>query len=1097
VTDVGGGSTPSALSRTVPLSVTQEQLWYFSQLAPENPIYNEVVSIRKTGELNREALRQAFNEVVRRHEAWRSTFRLVNEVPVQVVQPPPTFELPLIDLRDSPGKDVAQHAAQIAAELACEPYQLDTGPLVRPLLVRFAEDEHRLYVALHHLIFDGVSLNRVVVPELVALYDAFAGGKPPELAEPLAQYAEYVAWSHEWTKTPDFAQRLGYWRRHLEGTSELPLPLDHPRPRQQRFHGGMERIRVPRDLTARLGSLGSLHHATLFQVLASAFAILLHRLAAGHDDVVFGTVSDLRQGPGLESIVGYCLTPLVLRADLSGDPTFAELLGRIRAEVLDDIAHQVPFNRLVSDLQPRREPGANPIFQTMLVLEPSQESSPPGWSLHAEEVEAGNAVGNAKFDLLIELDLRPEGHMDGRVGYNGDLFERETAQRLAGNWLTLLEGISMSPDRRVSELPLLTEGEVRRQQVEWNRTDVDLPLEFCVHELVADQARRTPEAVAVTNGRAQLTYSELDDQAGRLAAYIRERGVGPDVTVGVCLERSVDLVVALLGVLKAGGAFVPLEPDQPRERLAHMIVDAEPRVILTTALAEGSLPPTTASVVRIDTERDAWMASASLTTTDCVPVNLAYVLFTSGSTGTPKGVMIEHRSLVNQLAWRVNSFRLSPEDRILQKTPLGFDVSLWEFFCPLIAGATLVLLDPGAHRDPARVAEAIRSHGITVVHFSPLMLDAFLGAAGDGAFDSVRMVLVGGETLPAALARRFFGCFDSGVELRNCYGPTETTVAATSWRCDPSGEEVVPIGRPVANTQTYVLDAGCRLVPQGVAGELCIGGVQVARGYMNRPELTAGVFVANPFRPGERMYRTGDVARHRADGSIEFLGRRDSQVKIRGNRVELGEIEAAMATHPALAAAVAMAWDDPESGDRRLVAYVVPATQPPPRLAELRDHAVRFLPDPMVPAAFVILDALPLTPNGKIDRRALPAPEAGRLAAEAAYVAPRTDAEATLAGIWAQLLRVERVGVDDNFFELGGDSILSIQIVARANQAGLRLTPAQLFEHQTVAMLAAVSGTSEVPAEEAAAKMDGESRGTPSDFPLAGLDQATLDRLLG
>jgi amino acid adenylation domain-containing protein len=1095
--DDRGSPTRSGVSRTVPLSVTQEQLWYFSQLAPDNPMYNEVVSIRKTGELNREALQQAFNEVVRRHEAWRSTFRVVNEQPVQVVQPPPVFELALIDLCDSPGGDAAQHAAKIAAELAREPYQLDTGPLLRPLLVRFAEDEHRLYLALHHLIFDGVSLNRVVVPELVALYDAFVCGKQPALAEPPAQYENYAAWSHEWTRTPDFAQRLAYWRRHLEGATELPLPLDHPRPRQQRFHGGMERIRIPPDITARLGSLGSLHHATLFQVLASAFAILLHRLAAGHTDVVFGTVSDLRQRPELESIVGYCVTPLVLRADLSGDPTFVDVLGRMRAELLEDIAHQVPFSRLVSDLQPRREPGANPIFQAMIVLEPSLESEPRGWSLHAEEVEVGNAIGNAKFDLLVELDLRPEGHLEGRVGYNRDLFDRETAQRLTGNWLTLLDGISESPDCRVSELPLLTERETRRQQVEWNRTDVDLPLELCVHELIAEQARRTPEAVAVTNGNAQLTYSELDEQAGRLAAYLRERGVGPDVRVGLCLERSFDLVVALLAVLKAGGAFVPLEPDQPRERLTHMIGDAEPRVILTTARVQGSLPPTTASVVRLDTERDAWMARASLTTTDCTPANLAYVLFTSGSTGTPKGVMIEHRSLVNQLAWGVNSFRLGPEDRILQKTPLGFDVSMWELFCPLIAGATMVQLDPGAHRDPTRVAEAIRSHGITVVYFSPSMLNAFLDVAGGGAFDSVRMVLVGGEALPAGLARRFFGCFDSGVELRNCYGPTETTVAATSWRCDPGGEEVVPIGRPVANTQTYVLDAGGRLVPQGVAGELCIGGVQVARGYVNRPDLTAGVFVANPFRPGERMYRTGDVARHRADGSIEFLGRRDSQVKIRGNRVELGEIEAAMATHPAIAAAVAMAWADPESGERRLVAYVLPATQPAPRLAELRDHAVRLLPDPMVPVAFVILDALPLTHTGKLDRRALPAPEAGRLTAEAAYVAPRTEAEATLAGIWTQLLRVERVGVDDNFFELGGDSILSIQIVARANQAGLRLTPAQLFEHQTVAMLAAVSGTSDVPAEAAVGKMDGESGVTPSDFPLAGLDQATLDRLLG
>jgi len=1044
----------------IPLSVVQEDLWYFSQLAPDNPVYNELITIRKTGAFNRDAFKRAFNELVRRHEAWRTTFLMIDEQLAQVVQPPPLFDLPVTDLSDSPRRVAEEHATDMAAELARQPYQLDKGPLLRPLLVRFGEDEHRLYLAIHHLIVDAVSLHRVVLPELVAIYDSFAAEEQPALSEPPTQYADYARWSQEWAKSEAYARRMEYWRRHLEGAQELQLPLDHPRPRQQRFRGGMEHVRLAEDLVRRLRSLSLGEGATIFHVLASAFAVLLHRYAAGQDDVVFGIVSDLRQRTEFEAVVGYCFNPVVVRADLGGDPSFRHLLGRLRTELLDDLAQQVPFGRLVGDLQPARDASINPFFQAMLVLLPPPSSTDSEWSFY-QEAELGNAVGSAKLDLTLQLDERPEGHIDCRLIYNSDLFDAQTAQRVTGHWLTLLECISHAPERRISELALLTDAEIQQQLVGWNDTEADLPLQSCVHELVADQVHRTPAAIAVTDGKAELSYVQLNEQASRLATHLRENGVGRDVCVGVCLDRSFDLVVALLAVLKAGGAFVPLEPDQPRERLAHMVDDAEPRVVLTTARLKSSLPPTSALLVRLDSDRESWMARSELSTSDCTPSNLAYVLFTSGSTGTPKGVMIEHRSLVNQLVWRVNSFRLGARDRVLQKTPLGFDVSLSEFFCPLIVGGTIVLLEPGAHRDPGRIAEAIRSQGVTVVQFVPSLLQASLPAMTAEPCDTVRLVASGGEALSPTLARRAFECFGAAVELRNCYGPTEATLDAMSWRCDPAGETIVPIGRPVANTQVYLLDNRLQPVPIGVAGELCIGGVQVSRGYVKRPELTAERFVTNPFRPGERMYRTGDLARYRADGSIEFLGRDDSQIKIRGNRVELGEVESALARHPGLTEVVATAWEDPESGERRLVAYVVPASQSGPGLAELRDHAVRLLPD------------------------------------EAAYVAPRTDAEATLAGIWEQLLRVERVGVDDNFFELGGDSISSIQIVARANQAGLRLTPAQLFEHQTVARLAAVAGTLETLPQQTAMGVAGSDGYSPSDFPLAGLDQATLDRLLG
>ena len=649
----------------------------------------------------------------------------------------------------------------------------------------------------------------------------------------------------------------------------------------------------------------------------------------------------------------------------------------------------------------------------------------------------------------------------------------------------------------------LTEPERQRQLVEWNATEVNYPRDTCLHQLVAEQALRTPDSV-VSDGRSRLSFAELDDRAGRLASRLRELGAGPDELVGVCMQRSTDLVVALLGILKSGAAFLPLEPDQPRQRLALMLSEARPRVVLTTTKDHHALPPS-APILRLDSERDSWMSCPPTVATDCGPDNLAYVLFTSGSTGVPKGVMVEHRSLVNQLLWKAESFALTPADRLVQKTPLGFDPSLSELFCPLLTGASLTLLPPGAHADPQRLVDAVRDERITVIGFVPAILEEFIAIVGPDELGALRLVTCGGEVMSPALARSFFERFGLEVELRNMYGPTEAVLTASWWRCNPAGEDgTVPIGRPVANTQLYVLDEHLRPLSVGAPGELCIGGAQVARGYINQPELTAARFVANPFRPGERIYRTGDMARHRSDGAIEFLGRKDHQVKIRGVRIELGEVEAAVASDPRVRQAVVVPWDDHDGRGERLVAYVVPAEVDAPGLSELRTHLLSRLPEYMVPAAFISLETLPLNPSGKVDRRALPAPDAGRLAAGAVYVPPRTEAESTLATIWAQLLRVERVGTNDNFFELGGDSIIAIRVIARANKVGLRLSPAQVFEHQTVGGLAAAAA--DAPAERAG---DGwELQGTaqtpsrtgpltPSDFPLAGLDQATLDRLLG
>jgi amino acid adenylation domain-containing protein len=609
--------------------------------------------------------------------------------------------------------------------------------------------------------------------------------------------------------------------------------------------------------------------------------------------------------------------------------------------------------------------------------------------------------------------------------------------------------------QRVMPAALLTEEE-RRQLVEWNATESAFPRDSCVHDLVAAQAERTPNATAVSDSQGSLSYAALSDRSGRLARHLRLLGVGPDVLVGVCLRRSIDMVVALLAVLKAGGAFVPLEPDHPHDRLALMLDDARPEVIITTAQLCEILPPHSSHVVRVDADRQQWMSHQPVQRGGSEPTNLAYVLYTSGSTGRPKGVMIEHRAIVNQLAWRVASFGLGPDDRVLQKTPFGFDVSLWELFCPLTSGATMVLLEPGAQAYPRRIAATVRAERITALHFVPSSLQEFLATVGAQGCETVRLVAASGEALSAALVRRFAQSFGPAVELRNLYGPTEASVDATSWRCDPA-DPVVPIGRPVANTQIYVLDEGLRPVPIGEPGELCIGGVGLARGYLNQPELTAERFVANRFRAGERMYRTGDVARYRTDGAIEYLGRQDDQVKIHGNRVEPGEIEAAILSHPAVRRAVVVPRRD-EQGELRLVAYVVAAEgRPAPAWTELIAHLVPRLPAVMIPAAFAQLDAIPLTPNGKLDRQALPAPESTPLST-ARFLAPRSETEQRLASCWARAFGVEHVGVDDNFFEFGGDSLRAVRLLVDVEREfGVPVDLAVMFEAGlTVAVMAAL-----------------------------------------
>ena len=1032
-----------------PLSVAQEQLWYFSQLVPGNAVYNEAVTIRKDGAFDADAFRSAFREIVRRHEIWRTTVEVVDGEPVQVVHPLPALELALIDLSWMARADAERKASDMAATEARRPYSLDRGPLIRPLLVRLSADHHRLYLALHHLVFDGVSLYRIVLPELIALYQGFAAGRAPSLPEPDIQYSDYAVWTQEQVGRADFARRIDYWRQHLAGVAPMQLPYDHPRPAQPSFRGSMLPLRIPTELAVGLRSLSRQAGSTLFQTLAAAFAALLQRYT-NQDDIVLGSLSDLRERTELETMVGYCLTPLVLRADLSDDPPFLELLERIRTDLLSALEHLVPFDRLVRELNPRRDPAINPLFQAAVVLEPPVVSPDGSWSMHLMEADIGDAVGHAKFDLHLELDERPEGHIDGRLIYNSDLFDRNTARRIAGHWGRLLEGVVEHPEQPVSTLPLLNEHELHQQLVEWNATQSEHPRDACVHELFERQAERTPDAIAVVSGSDRWTYRELDLRANQLAHRLRAAGAVSRSIVGICVDRSPDMVAGLLAILKAGAAYVPLDPRHPRDRLAFMLEESAATVLLTQRHLVDALPEHGLATVCVESDSARIDEPANTAPTNATsPEDLAYILYTSGSTGKPKGVQVRHRNVVNLMTALAKRPGLGPEDVAMAVATFSFDMSVGDIFAPLGTGACVVLAAREDARDPRRLGALIAASGATLMHATPTTWQMLLESGWAG---NPRLVAVcGGDTLSEALADSLL---DRCAAVWNGYGPTETTVYTTFSQVARGAP--ITIGRPIANARLYILDRWRRPVPVGVPGEIAIGGAGVSAGYVNRPDETALAFAPDPFDPGSGMYSTGDLARFLPDGSIQHMGRLDRQVKIRGVRIEPGEIEAALLVHPAISSAVVVASGG-ESSNHRLVAYLI-AEGVAPEAAELRALLHRSLPMHMVPSAFVSLDALPVTPSGKVDRAALPPPAEGASDAGVSRVGPRTAAEEQLSRIWARALGVNRVGVDDDFFDLGGHSLLAVRLLIDVErELGVELPLESIFkEGATIAGMAAL-----------------------------------------
>ncbi|HYO16786.1 MAG TPA: amino acid adenylation domain-containing protein, partial [Thermoanaerobaculia bacterium] len=933
---------------------------------------------------------------------------------------------------------------------------------------RTGDEEHLAGVVMHHIVADGWSVGGLI-RDIASLYRAFAAGEPSPLPELPLQYADFAVWQRGWLQGDVLERQTAWWRERLASAPPLlELPADRPRPPVQRFRGGVLRRELPEAVSRASGELCRREGVTPFMALLAGFDAWLHRIT-GREDVLVGTPVAGRDRLETEGLIGFFLNTLVLRTALAGDPDFRELLARVREGTLAAFAHQdLPFEKLVEELAPERNLSHAPLYQVMLVFQniPRQTPEAPGLALVPVELE----TGSAKLDLTLNAQETHRGLLVRWLS-NRDLFDAATVERFAG-WLeTLLAAAVADPGRRISELPLLTTAE-ERQLLAWNATAVDDPTDVCLHELIAAQVERSPGRIAVTSEGEALTYRGLSTAAGRFARQLRELGVGPEVPVGVCAERSLELVVALLAILQAGGAYLPLDPDDPAERLEHALADSGVPVLLTQERLLGRLPAHGARTLLIDdaaVEKGSAEPPSPDSASGVEPGNLAYVIYTSGSTGRPKGTMNTHRGIVNRLLWMQEAYGLGADDRVLQKTPFSFDVSVWEFFWPLLTGSRLVMARSGGHKDSGYLVRTIIAEEITTLHFVPSMLQVFVDAPGVEGCASLQRVICSGEALSADLQHRFFSRL--GARLYNLYGPTEAAVDVTHWTCEREGRRgVVPIGHPVANTQIWLLDASLHQVPVGVAGELHIGGIQVGRGYWNRPDLTAERFIPDPFspEPGARLYKTGDLARRLPDGAVDFLGRIDHQVKVRGLRIELGEIEVALAAQPSIREAVVLARRPEGSagtiGAVELVAYVIPAASgngaaPAPTLAGLRESLARSLPEHMLPTALVVLDAFPLTSSGKTDRRAL-----SRIAPErpagtpAERVKPRTELERFLAGLWSETLGglpMESFGIHDSFFDLGGNSITGAILVNRLQKAlGEIVHVVAIFDTPTIAGLA-------------------------------------------
>ncbi|GLQ87905.1 non-ribosomal peptide synthetase [Dyella flagellata] len=1054
---------PQQRSGRLPLSFAQHRLWLLVQMEGVSEAFHIAKGMQLVGKLDRRALRDAFDHLLHRHESLRTGFGFTNDLPEQHIAPAAASHFPWLE------HDLREHAdphgalLQLVTVEAQTPFDLQQGVLVRGRLIQLADERHALLVTMHHLIADGWSQG-IMFNDVTEAYRAALSGDEPQLAPLPVQYADYALWQQRHLDDC-LRQHADYWKAALAGIPELlDLPTDHPRPTLQDYAGGFVPLEIDGQLTAGLRALGLRHHATLYMVLLAAWGALLSRLAR-QPDVVVGVPMADRSHPEVEQVVGFFVDTVALHLDLGGAPTVADLLHRVRAQVIGAQQHRYLPDEVVNQLRPRRPLNYSPVFQVMFAWQdgPRTDAAHSLQGLALEPLALDQAGVASKLDLTLFLQ-ETGGRIAGGIEYASALFERDTIERYRDYFLGLLAAMLADDRQRIDRLPLVGANERQQLLYGWNATDVIYPDELCVHEWFEAQARRTPDAVALVSGEFGeyvLSYGELNAQANQLARALREHGVRPDTRVAICLERSCETIIAVLAVLKAGGAYVPLDPSYPVERLRHMLEDAAPAVLLSHSDFEGFFVGTDTPIPVIQmTGAVAWnrhsRSNLDRRETGLQPSHLAYVIYTSGSTGRPKGVMTDHHALSGHMRWLVANYRLDARSATLHKAAFSFDTSVGEILLPLLSGARMVIARPHGDRDPNYLLELMREHGVALVEFVPSALQLLLEQIEeDTPLPLLRHVIAGGETVSPALLRQFKRILPRAT-LYNSYGPTEATIDVTLWDCRPEQDTgFVPLGMPVDNTQLYILDAHGEPVPTGVVGELCIGGRQLARGYMNQPSFTALKFACNPFEPGTRLYRTGDLARRLDDGRIEFRGRGDAQVKLRGFRIELGEIEVRLYEHAAVREAVVLVRED-QPGLKRLVAYYSLLSEFADDVGakQLQEHLATVLPPHMVPAIYLRLESLPRMPNGKLDRRALPVPEADALI-NAHYEPPQGAIETALAKVWADILQVERVGRTDDFFALGGDSLLVVRAVMRLQQTqGMKIKIDDVFLRPVLAELA-------------------------------------------
>ncbi len=1066
----------------LPVSFTQERIYFIQQLAPKSSAYQFQATLRFSGDLHLPALQQSLDEIVQRHEIFRTTYPAVNGRLFQAIHPHQPIDFTVVDLQTVPESERETAMQRLIAAEVQQPLDMNQLPLVRWVLWRLSDREHLLLHIEHHLVHDGWSFN-VFLGELLELYPAFSVGNPAPLTPQLRQFADFAHWQRAWVKSPAAAAQAAYWQQQLAGSPPLlALPYDRPRPTAQTYNGDQVRLELPVPLCESLRVLSRREGVTLFMTMLAAFLVLLHRYS-GQDDLSVGTAVANRRMREVEQLIGPIVNNLVLRTDLAGNPTVRELLDRVRQVTLAAYNHEdLPFDRVVEVLKPMRHLSYNPLFQVMFSF---HDSAMPELSLPGLDISLLEPISNksAKFDLDLLVIPRAEqrvqsGAKTGATGitlvleYNTDLFDPATIEQMIEQYQTLLEGIVANPAQQVSQLPLLTQTQ-QQLLLEWNQTHKDYPDRDCIHKLFAAQVELTPDAIAIQQAGQQLTYRELNDRANQLAHYLQSLGVKPETLVGICVDRSLAMIVGLLGILKAGGAYVPIDPAYPPQRIADILADTGLGILLTPPKFSAQLADDAGKIICLDPDSPViGQYSTANPIGDVQLHHLAYIIYTSGSTGKPKGVTIAHQSLTNFVLTAIHEYGIKSSDRILQFASICFDTSIEEIFPCLCVGATLVLRTEQILHSSDEFWRCCRAWQLTVLdlptaYWHQLVRDLDPEDARIPA--SLRIVIIGGEAAQLEQVQRWqtsVAHLPAPPQLFNSYGPTETTVIATLHRFDSAATEI-SIGRPIANTQIYILVGGAsqhenqylQPLPIGVPGELYIGGAGLARGYWQRPELTSERFIQSPVAGlphlSHRLYKTGDIARFRPNGNLQYLGRIDDQVKIRGFRIELGEIETVLRQHPQVCQAIVIARED-IPGQKRLVAYIVPQ-QPQPSTDQLRHFLSQKLPNYLVPSAFVLLAALPMTANRKVDYRALPIPDRSQRS-EDRFVAPRTPTEERLAAIWSEILRLEQVGIHDNYFELGGDSILSIQLISRANQAGIQIAPKQLFKYQTIAELAAVAG---------------------------------------